>query len=212
MRSTILMSLAIVLVGSAAGVVANQTVYKLSWVRESKAPPPPIAGPMGGPAERASTDDLTTADSTLAPVATGESTSAEASGVARGGDPCVARPEDKPGTVRMECVLQFLESGGAFFVDAREAREIAGGQIRGAIHLPSSAIYANIENVMASGAQVDDVIIVYCGGGDCEASHNVADALRDDFHYQRVYIYEKGWEEIESSGRFGAYIESGESN
>ncbi len=206
------MSLAIVLVGSAAGVVANQTVYKLSWVRESKAPPPPIAGPMDGQGDRTSTENPTAPDNSQASHETGDSTATGASEAARGGDPCVARPEDKPGTVRMECVLQFLESGGAFIVDARESREVVDGRLRGAIHLPSSAIYANIENVMASGAQVDDVIIVYCGGGDCEASHNVADALRDDFHYQRVYIYEKGWEEIESSGRFGAYIESGEAS
>lgn len=108
----------------------------------------------------------------------------------------------------IEDVLDALQTGSAFLVDAREDHEFADGHLRGALHLPSSAIYKNIERV-SSVVPVDAKVIVYCGGGQCEASHNVSDALRRDFGYAHVVIYLKGWEEVVGSGRFEAFIERG---
>lgn len=199
MRSAVLTALMVLLVGGGAGVVANTTYYKLPWVREkrTRTDSPSVTPP--------SANDSSSQGSQSSALNSEQSSKVAEPAV----DPCAPQPGDKPMTVRMECVLEYLGKGGAYFVDAREKHEIDEGRLRGAFHLPSSAIYANIEGFMATGAQVDDVIIVYCGGGSCEASHNVADVLHDDFHYQKVYVYEAGWEEIERSGRFGNYIESG---
>lgn len=117
-------------------------------------------------------------------------------------------PSEKPGVVTMEIALQHLAAGTAHFIDAREAKEYAEGRLRGAINLPSSAIFQNSEAVL-SVIPPDAKVIVYCGGGDCEASHTVSDTLRQDFGYTDVSIYENGWAEIESSARFTEFIEKG---
>lgn len=114
----------------------------------------------------------------------------------------------KPGMIKIDAVLEHLKAGTAKFVDAREEREFVEGHLLGAINLPSSAIYKNIERVLGAASPVDR-IIVYCGGGDCEASHHVADALRRDFGFSEVLIYENGWAEVMSSGRFNEYFATG---
>ncbi|HWL93414.1 MAG TPA: rhodanese-like domain-containing protein [Phycisphaerae bacterium] len=205
MKQTLGMALLIVVAGIGAGVVANATWYDQRWIRQRR----PITNTAVNPVTKAS-DSSTDGDSaekdrtTSQPVA-GEKASAVA-------DPCAPQAGDKPGTVRMECVLHLLESGGAVFIDAREEKDYAESHLRGSLFLPSSAIYANYQNIEAAGVQPEDLVVIYCGGGDCEASHNVADELRDNFQFQRVFIYEKGWQEIESSGKFVAYIERGGSN
>lgn len=111
--------------------------------------------------------------------------------------------------VTMEEVLAALAGNTAYFVDAREKAEYVEGHLRGAVNLPSSAIYENADAVTAV-VPPDARVIVYCGGGQCEASHNVSDALRRDFGYQNVVIYTKGWEEVLTSGRFAELIARGE--
>lgn len=106
-------------------------------------------------------------------------------------------------------VLEHLAHGTAYFVDARETDEYAAGHLRGAINVPAGAIYANIERVTSVVAP-DQLVIIYCGGGGCDASHNVADALRRDFAYSQVGICEKGWDQIEASDQFRQCIVEGE--
>ena len=120
-----------------------------------------------------------------------------------------AAPQVKPGFILIDEVLEGLVSGTAHFIDAREANDFEDGHIRGAVHLPSSAIFKNIDHVYEMGVDPTGKVIVYCGGGNCEASHNVADALRRDFAFDNVLIYENGWEEVEVSGRFEEFIEIG---
>lgn len=118
-------------------------------------------------------------------------------------------PEE--GSILIDAVLGHLAGQTAFFVDAREQNDYDEGRLRGAIFIPSSDIYGNVDdNLMASGVAVTDLIIVYCGGVTCDASHNVADALRRDYGFENVLIYKNGWEEIEESGRFDDYIVVGD--
>lgn len=164
--------------GAAASSNAVRKV-KLPWVREPL-PATPIA------------------DSTPATLVEGESVTSTPG----------ASEEVKPGTIKIDAVLEHLSAGTAKFVDAREEREFVEGHLLGAINLPSSAIYKNIERVLGAASPVDK-IIVYCGGGDCEASHHVADALRRDFSFSDVVIYENGWAEVMSSGRFNDHFATG---
>lgn len=120
------------------------------------------------------------------------------------------KPALAPGVVGIDEVLADLASGGARFIDAREDHDYQEGHIRGAVNLPSSAIYEQIDNVYGAGILIEDKVIVYCGGGDCEASHNVADELRRNFGFTNVWVYENGWAEVESSGRFGEFIAAGD--
>jgi rhodanese-related sulfurtransferase len=109
-----------------------------------------------------------------------------------------------------DAVIEHLANGTACFIDARERDDYDEGHLRGAVSLPSSAIYDNIEDVLGA-IPPDSLVIVYCGGDGCEASHSVADALRRDYMYTNVHIHEKGWEEIESrADEFGEYMVEGE--
>jgi 3-mercaptopyruvate sulfurtransferase SseA len=117
-----------------------------------------------------------------------------------------AREKGKPHTgPTADEVIAHLKDGTARFIDARETKEFAAGHLRGAINLPSSAIYDHIEAVYHQ-VQPNDKVIVYCGGGDCEASHNVADALRRDFQYKDVTIYVTGWEGVEKVEGFKPFV------
>lgn len=196
MKSTIVMAFSILVVGAGAGVVANTVAYKLDWVRQPK---PPVIKPQKGPASQPGQGGT--------PVTGTTSTEMDPKTISA----CEPRPDDKPMTVRMECVLYYLENGGAFIVDAREDHEYDEGHLKGAVHLPVSKVFLVYNRIMEAGAQVNDRVIVYCGGGDCEASHDVADVLRQ-YGHQDVLIYEKGWQEIESSGLFGKYVELGSRN
>ncbi|HKQ48873.1 MAG TPA: rhodanese-like domain-containing protein [Phycisphaerae bacterium] len=123
--------------------------------------------------------------------------------------PAASAPSARPDVVSIDEVLQHLSAGSATMVDARETNEYVEGHLKGAFNMPSSAAFKAGE-VLAGMVPPDAKIIVYCGGGDCEASHNVSDALKRDFGFTDVFIYEKGWEEIEKSGRFTEFVVTGE--
>lgn len=161
----------------------------LSWMRE-KSPESPTTAPVDG-----SVDSAGLAEAEQQAADSVDSASPSSAGA-------------KQGVVTMDEVLAAMETASAYLVDAREQHEFDAGRLRGSLHLPSSAIYRNIEPVLTM-IPTDARVIVYCGGGQCEASHNVADALRRDFGYSDVVIYEKGWEEAVGSGRFGEYLELG---
>jgi rhodanese-related sulfurtransferase len=106
-----------------------------------------------------------------------------------------------------EQVHQHINDRTAFLVDAREEQQYLDGHLRGALHLPSSAVYEMIENV-TTVIPLEEKIVVYCGGKDCEASHNVAAVLRE-YSYTDVQVYTNGWEEIEVSCKFDDCIVAG---
>lgn len=110
--------------------------------------------------------------------------------------------------ITAEMVLTHLTNGSAKFVDARETVEYTAGHLRGAAHIPASAIYQNIEKLVQL-VPPGERIIIYCTGGNCEASHHVSEALQNDFSYQDVSIYSNGWEEIEKVERFKPFIAVG---
>ncbi len=142
-----------------------------------------------------------------APYAETQSKSANAGSAARTSEPTQAPPATT--AMSAEDVLDHLKNSTARFVDAREDHEWVEGHFRGAIHIPASAIYANIDRVVRE-VPPHEKIIVYCGGGDCEASHHVADALTNDFKFQNVVIYSKGWQEVDSKkAEFAPYVATG---
>lgn len=194
------LGMCVVLVAISAGLAVATNVFRadegkrLPWIRRGL----PVQGPD------------------VPPVDAGAATeSGDAAGLtdSRGTDASGTTPVtgDAPGAsdVTMDDVLAAMAGNTAYFVDAREKAEYVEGHLRGAVNLPSSAIYESVDAVTAV-IPPDARVIVYCGGGQCEASHNVSDALRRDFGYQNVVIYTKGWEEVLTSGRFAELIARGE--
>jgi rhodanese-related sulfurtransferase len=164
----------ILLVSSAAAAAMNLLrPASLEWIRRempSTNPPSPVADPA--PAHAA-------APSSIAANSTAHSAASPETGLSA------------------ETVLAHLRAGSARFVDAREEREYVTGHLRGSINIPSSAIYQHIGKLIEQ-VPPNEKIIVYCGGGDCEASHHVSDALQRDFKFADVTIYLKGWSEVDA--------------
>jgi rhodanese-related sulfurtransferase len=103
--------------------------------------------------------------------------------------PDVGRPlqTDLSGTKK------FFDAKAALFIDAREPEEYAAGHIPGAMSLPGDAAItdpAALEKIDSGGKP----IVVYCGGGACELSMNLAFALVQAGH-QKVLVYTGGFPE-----------------
>jgi len=122
----------------------------------------------------------------------------------------VSTAQDKKSPIGLTAaqVLEHLANGTACFVDAREAHEYTDGHLRGAAHLPASAVYEKIEDIIAV-ISTEEKVIVYCGSRECESGHEVAEVLRQ-YNFIDVELYANGWEEIESSCKFDDCIVEGE--
>jgi rhodanese-related sulfurtransferase len=189
MKTTITHAIGILLASSAAGAAVNLVrPTSLPWIRpERLAVNPAVA-------------QLSITDSAVPVVA-------KIGSAAKASEPTPASPATM--TLSVDEVLGHLKNGTARFVDAREPHEWVEGHFRGAIHIPASAIYANIDRVVRE-VPPHEKLIVYCGGGDCEASHHVADALTNDFKFQNVVIYTKGWQEVDSKkAEFAPFVTTG---
>lgn len=81
------------------------------------------------------------------------------------------------------------------WVDARSATLFAKGHIPGAINLNlddfSQQVVPLLERTLV---QPDATIVIYCDSDLCQASHEVAERLRDEFGMAKVYVLKGGWE------------------
>ena len=126
---------------------------------------------------------------------------------AKGSVAVKSQPVD-PNIAVLADVMKYFGNPDVYFVDARKPEQYAAGHIKGSINLPSTALFENIERVVSYVPQ-PNLVIVYCDGGNCEASHTVADALRNQFGYTNVKVYVKGWEELITSPKFAELTETG---
>lgn len=111
----------------------------------------------------------------------------------------------RPLQMQLPAVERFQQADGALFLDVREAEEYREGHISGAYSLPYDEAITDperLERVDPSGRP----IIVYCGGGTCELSMNMAFALIEAGQ-KRVLVYTGGFPEWESAGK---PVETGE--
>jgi rhodanese-related sulfurtransferase len=102
-----------------------------------------------------------------------------------------AHGEDKF-VVSYEQVQRLLENPDVLFIDARQEAEYNEGKIGEAIHIYTPEFEENLGKVL--GLSRDKIIVVYCGGGMCELSHELADNLRV-FGFTKVFVYTGGWTE-----------------
>jgi rhodanese-related sulfurtransferase len=80
---------------------------------------------------------------------------------------------DQPIEVKLANVKKFFDAGAALFVDAREAPEYAEGHIAGALSVPFDDAVKN-PALLEPFKQAGRPLILYCGGGDCELSKDLA--------------------------------------
>lgn len=112
----------------------------------------------------------------------------------------VARiPESEfPITVSLARTKELYDAGVALVLDARDLAEFAEGHIRGAQLAPYDEVGGDpdwLERTIGAA----DVLLVYCGGGDCEVSLNLGFALSQAGH-RRVLVFEGGYAAWEEAG------------
>lgn len=104
----------------------------------------------------------------------------------------------RPLQVDLAATRKFFDARAALFVDAREAVEYADGHIPGAVSLPFDESVTDpvaLEALDSAGKP----LVVYCGGGACELSMNLAFALVQAGH-KKVLVYMGGFPEWQGSG------------
>ncbi|MEM0983959.1 MAG: rhodanese-like domain-containing protein [Planctomycetota bacterium] len=88
-----------------------------------------------------------------------------------------------------------------WFLDARRQEDFERGHIPGALSMPASRV-ASGEGVFAlidAGAADTDLLVIYCTGGDCDASENTA-ALLERGGFTNFAILEPGFSEWQGAG------------
>lgn len=94
-------------------------------------------------------------------------------------------------------VKKLMVDPSVMILDARNEHEFAEG------HLPNSRnIFAlEFEQYIPEliGMNKDIRIIVYCGGGQCELSHELSNNLIG-LGFKKIYIYLGGWEDWKKNG------------
>ncbi|MCB9357505.1 MAG: rhodanese-like domain-containing protein [Calditrichaeota bacterium] len=116
-------------------------------------------------------------------------------------DPNTTKPDsmfakaDQPYEVNLATTMVLYmkrSKNNVHFVDAREAKLYEEGHIPGAINIPYEHLDENTEKFLA--LPKDDLIVLYCDGGDCHLSHDLAEwALAND--YGRLAVFTGGWAE-----------------
>lgn len=111
----------------------------------------------------------------------------------------------KPLQMQLPMVERFQSARAALILDVREPEEYRAGHIAGALSLPYDQAITDperLERLDPAGKP----IIVYCGGGTCELSMNMAFALLAAGH-SRVLVYMGGFPEWQAAGK---PVETGE--
>ncbi len=96
--------------------------------------------------------------------------------------------------VSFDQMKKIVSSPLFFIIDARRPEDFAKGHIAGSInifpYLEESEYISKILSIPK-----DKTIIIYCDGGTCDLSHEVAKTLTGNFAFHKVFIYQDGWEE-----------------
>lgn len=110
-------------------------------------------------------------------------------------------PPDEGGVraVTYQQVLMLLRNEDVLFMDARRKDEYDGGHIPRAMNVDIQQFELDPSYRSQMMQQLYSLdkrrpVVAYCGGGNCELSHKLADVLRS-VGFEHVFIYTGGWNE-----------------
>lgn len=106
----------------------------------------------------------------------------------------------RPLRVELSTVSLFQAAAAALILDAREPGEYAEGHIAGAVNLAYDDAMREPARVAALDVRGRPVI-VYCNGGSCESSRDLAELMVRDHGLRRVLVYEGGFPEWSAAGK-----------
>ncbi len=97
-----------------------------------------------------------------------------------------AQATDGPRGISTPKAKQIFDAKSAIFIDARRADQFAEGHIPGAMNVYAYDFPAHIPDLIP--LPKDKLVVVYCDGGLCELSHELAEELMT-FGFKRVVVY-----------------------
>jgi len=165
---------------------------------------PPAAVPSGGPRTGSGARETPAAPASPPPAAPSPAGSAAqppappAVSTPAAGELPVVPDRDEAIEIKLPTVKKFFDAGAAVLVDAREAPEYAGGHIPGALSLPFDDVVAN-PGLLGAVKGAGRPIIIYCGGGDCELSKNLAANMLAE-GIRKVLVFTGGFQEWRDAG------------
>lgn len=92
-------------------------------------------------------------------------------------------PQPQAVTLGLDITLEqakMLVDAGAHVVDARAREEFEAGHIDNAFWLPANLFYEGKAQDALNFMDPSRRIVIYCGGGACDASHNTAKMLQEN--------------------------------
>ncbi len=109
-------------------------------------------------------------------------------------NPLIEQSSSKLLTVNLDQMKKIVNLPDFIIIDARRPDQYSAGHIKNSIN-----IFAQDEQdiLIPKILQLprDKKIIVYCDGGTCDLSHELANNLINAFSFKNVYVYEGGWDE-----------------
>lgn len=93
---------------------------------------------------------------------------------------------------------EWWNSGGAFFLDAREPADFAAGHIGNALNLPAQSFVQHFGAVVPM-LTPQTVLVLYCDGTECELSHRLRESLHQ-LGYTNTHLLFNGWTAWRSAG------------
>ena len=100
-------------------------------------------------------------------------------------------------TVSFEQVEKLLDKKDVQFVDARSPEQYAEGHIGNAVNLFPLMEEQDELLIKVNELPHEKILIIYCDGGDCDLSHELAKILFE-FGYKQTFLYQGGWEDWEN--------------
>jgi len=86
---------------------------------------------------------------------------------------------------------ELWKNGNSIFFDARSPEDYKSGHIAQALNLPADEFEEEFPKYVAM-LTVENSIVIYCDGTECELSHRLADQLRLQ-GYTNTHILYNGW-------------------
>ncbi|MFH1049931.1 MAG: rhodanese-like domain-containing protein [bacterium] len=99
--------------------------------------------------------------------------------------------------VSYEQIIKLLNKKDVQFVDARSPEQFAEESIGNAVNLFPLTDKQDELLIKLNELPHEKILIVYCDGGDCDLSHELAKLLFE-FGYKQTFLYQGGWEEWEN--------------
>jgi rhodanese-related sulfurtransferase len=92
-----------------------------------------------------------------------------------------------------------LFTQGVSFIDARHRDEFEAGHVQGAFHMEASEFLSGKTPVALGFLDTQQPVIVYCGGGACDASKNLV-VLLQQAGFTRCHIMHDGYPAWKDAG------------